>query len=115
MRRALRIGEMVCIREECIRPLSGISDAKIEAHVSYKVVDRGLFGKRVALVLELLAEGGATLYVWPSEIHLADSAVEQMWRREQKMIAEVDAMKAARMKARKRGKKPTKTKQQDQQ
>ncbi len=99
MKRTLVVGETVCIREESLRDVKREECTKAEAHLACTITDVFLNGRRVfALSVPWQLQ---TLYVWASQVRLADGATENLWRRIEKMAKEIEEMKAKRRNERK--------------
>jgi len=98
-KRALKEGDIVCIRPECVASVSHEEDTDARPHVPCSIVERIHIGRRTTYKLHVI--WGPPIYVWPSQVRLADGAEERLWKREQKAIAEIEEMKEKRRAAKK--------------
>lgn len=98
MKRALSIGDIVCIREEAVASVRA-THPHVQAHRPYRIDDvETSLGRRVFY----LKDGALYAYAWPSEVHLADGAAEKLHARKvalhKQLAEERDAARAARAK-----------------
>ena len=100
MRRALHIGDEVCLREEAV----AASYPGAQPHVPCKVVDRYGNGLRTVLAIDVpwREPSEQPMLVWPSEVWLANGVGERLWARKCKMRAQIEAEKAAKRRTKKR-------------
>ena len=99
MKRALHIGDLVCVRDQAV----AARYPEAEAHKPCKVVDRYSNGIRTVLAIEVpwRERSEQPMLVWPSEVWLAEGAGEKLWTKKNKMRATIESEKLAQRKARK--------------
>ena len=96
MNRPLRIGDVVCIREEAVEAVLHEGNGAVESHRRCRIVDVADNGPRRVFHLEVPWQD-KPVFVWPSEVHLADGAAEKLYARKGKFHAELEAeVQAAR-------------------
>lgn len=103
-RRALVIGDRVCIRPEAVESLKREGYLDIEPHVAGKVNSTWVHGGRRVLQLDLLSRfrwadsstASLPVSVWAGQVRLADGAAERARLRTEAHVATLVAAKAAR-------------------
>ena len=101
MNRPLRIGDKVCIRTVAVATVSHAENTQAEPHKTCVSEDIWGNGARRVFHLNTPWQSGP-VYVWPSEVHLANGVAERLYARQGKfkaeLQAEIEAARAARAK-----------------
>jgi hypothetical protein len=101
VKRHLRIGDVVCIREESVKHLRITESAKAMPHVECSIEDVHYVGTRRCFHLKAPWQADQ-VFAWPSEVRLADGAEERIHAAKVKLHAELEAEREASRAARAR-------------